>query len=253
MHDGKNRKDSVKNQIFITFCAVACHGMGIFMKILFAEDDRDISRAVVVLLQKNKYTVDPVYNGRDALACILSNEYDAAILDIMMPGLSGLDVVKKVREKGMSIPIMMLTAMGEIDDKVNGLDAGADDYLPKPFAGRELLARVRALLRRTEAFTPNILQYKDLALDCNTFRLTCGENSINLGNKGFQMMEMFMRNPNQVMSTDQIMEHIWGWDSEAEINVVWVNISFLRKQLKKIGSSVEIKAVRGIGYTLGEL
>jgi len=221
------------------------------MKILFAEDDKDVSRAVTVLLQRNHYTVDPVYNGRDALDYLTGGDYDAAILDIMMPGMDGREVVKRARQQGVGIPIMMLTAMGEVDDRITGLDAGADDYLPKPFDGRELLARLRAMLRRTESFTPNVITYKDLSLDCGSYRLSCGKEYVNLGNKGFQMMEMFMRYPGRIISADQFMEHIWGWDSEAEINVIWVNISMLRKQMQKIGSKAEIKVVRGVGYTLG--
>jgi len=221
------------------------------MKILFAEDDKDVSRAVTVLLQRNHYTVDPVYNGRDALDYLTGGDYDAAILDIMMPGMDGREVVKRARQQGVGIPIMMLTAMGEVDDRITGLDAGADDYLPKPFDGRELLARLRAMLRRTESFTPNVITYKDLSLDCGSYRLSCGKEYVNLGNKGFQMMEMFMRYPGRIISPAQFMEHIWGWDSEAEINVIWVNISMLRKQMQKIGSKAEIKVVRGVGYTLG--
>ena len=155
------------------------------MKILFAEDDKDVSRAVTVLLQRNHYTVDPVYNGRDALDYLTGGDYDAAVLDIMMPGMDGREVVKRARQKSVGIPIMMLTAMGEVDDRITGLDAGADDYLPKPFDGRELLARLRAMLRRTESFTPNVITYKDLSLDCGNYRLSCGEEFVNLGNKGF--------------------------------------------------------------------
>ena len=156
------------------------------MKILFAEDDRDVSKAVTTLLQRNFYTVDPVYNGRDALDYLTGGDYDLAILDIMMPGMDGRDVVKKARQKGVKIPVMMLTAMGEVDDRITGLNAGADDYLPKPFAGGELLARVRALLRRTDSFTPDIITYKDLSLNCSSYRLECGGEYVNLGNKGFQ-------------------------------------------------------------------
>ena len=220
------------------------------MKLLLAEDDRDISRAVATLLERSNYTVDVVYNGNDALDYLTGGDYDAAVLDIMMPGKSGLEAVREARQQGVRIPIMMLTAMDEVDDRINGLDAGADDYLPKPFAGGELLARVRALLRRTESYTPDMLAYQDLTLDRNNYRLSCGTQTVNLGNKGFQMMEMLMRNPSSVISVEQFMEHIWGWDTEVEINVVWVNISQLRKTLQRLGSRVEIRVVRGAGYTL---
>ena len=222
------------------------------MKLLLAEDDRDISRAVATLLERSNYTVDVVYNGNDALDYLTGGDYDAAVMDIMMPGMSGPEAVRQARNQGVRIPIMMLTAMDEVDDRINGLDAGADDYLPKPFAGGELLARVRALLRRTESYTPDLLSYKDLSLDRNSYRLSCGNQSVNLGNKGFQMMEMLMRNPGSVISVEQFMEHIWGWDTEVEINVVWVNISQLRKTLQRLGSQVEIRVVRGAGYTLSQ-
>ena len=220
------------------------------MKLLLAEDDRDIARAVATLLERSNYTVDVVYNGNDALDYLTAGDYDAAVMDIMMPGKSGLEAVREARSQGVRIPIMMLTAMDEVDDRINGLDAGADDYLPKPFAGGELLARVRALLRRTESYTPDVLVYRDLTLDRNSYRLSCGNQSGNLGNKGFQMMEMLMRNPGSVISVEQFMEHIWGWDTEVEINVVWVNISQLRKALARLESQVEIRVVRGAGYTL---
>ena len=220
------------------------------MKLLLAEDDRDIARAVATLLERSNYTVDVVYNGNDALDYLTAGDYDAAVMDIMMPGKSGLEAVREARSQGVRIPIMMLTAMDEVDDRINGLDAGADDYLPKPFAGGELLARVRALLRRTESYTPDVLVYRDLTLDRNSYRLSCGNQSVNLGNKGFQMMEMLMRNPGSVISVEQCMEHIWGWDTEVEINVVWVNISQLRKALARLESQVEIRVVGGAGYTL---
>ena len=221
------------------------------MKILFAEDDPDIRKGVSTLLQRSNYTVDAVDNGIDALACLSDGDYDAAILDIMMPGKNGLEVVREARSKGIRIPVMMLTAMDEVDDRINGLDAGADDYLSKPFAGGELLARLRALLRRTETYTPDLLTYEDLTLDRSGFKLSCGGNTVTLGNKAFQMMEMMIRSPKAVISAETFMEHIWGWDTEVEINVVWVNISQLRKTLQKIGSRVTISVVRGAGYTLG--
>ncbi len=220
------------------------------MKLLYAEDDEDARAAVLALLTRNRYSVDTVDNGEDALTYLLGGDYDAAILDIMMPGLSGTEVVKRLRKEGKMTPILMLTAMGELEDRVNGLDAGADDYLTKPFAGAELLARVRALLRRREVFTPDILSFGDLTLDRSSYVLSSGDQSVSLSGKSFQVMEMFLLSPTQIISAEQLMEHIWGWDSEAEINVVWVNISFLRKQLSALNSHVSIKAIRGSGYRL---
>lgn len=220
------------------------------MKILFAEDDRDISKAVTTLLTRNQYTVDAVYNEEDALDYLLEGDYDAAILDIMMPERSGLAVVREIRAQGLHLPVMLLTAMGELDDRVTGFDAGADDYLPKPFAGKELLARLRALLRRPESYTPSTLPFGDLLLDCSAHTLSCGDNHVTLSNKAFQVLEMMMRTPNKIISAEEFMTHIWGWDSEAEINVVFVNISTLRKQLQSLGSAVTIKALRGSGYQL---
>lgn len=220
------------------------------MKILLAEDDRDMARAIQMLLIKSNYSVEHVDNGSDAIELLLHGDCDIAILDIMMPHVDGLTALKKARKAGCKIPVMMLTAMGETDDKITGLDAGADDYLAKPFDAGELLARVRALSRRVETFSPDIITYAGVSLDRNSYSLSYQGNSINLGNKAFQMMEMLMLSPSRIISVNEFMEHIWGWDSEAEINVVWVNISQLRKHLEKIGSSVTIRAVRGAGYTL---
>lgn len=220
------------------------------MKLLFAEDDPDIIKGVTTLLQRSGYTVDAVNNGNDALQYLVNGDYDAAILDIMMPGASGLDVLREIRKRGIGIPVMMLTALGEMDDRVTGFDSGADDYLPKPFAGRELVSRVRALLRRTETFTPDVYTFGDVRLDSGTYQLSCGTKSVRLGNKGFQVMQMLMRHPNKIISADEFMEHIWGWDSDAEINVVFTNISFLRKNLAQIGSKVKIRVVRNAGYHL---
>lgn len=220
------------------------------MKLLFAEDDPDIIKGVTTLLRRSGYTVDAVTNGNDALQYLVNGDYDAAILDIMMPGASGLDVLREIRQRGMGIPVMMLTALGEMDDRVTGFDSGADDYLPKPFAGRELVSRVRALLRRTETFTPDVYTFGDVRLDSGTYQLSCGDKSVRLGNKGFQVMQMLMRNPNKIISADEFMEHVWGWDSDAEVNVVFTNISFLRKNLAQIGSKVKIRVVRNAGYHL---
>ena len=220
------------------------------MKLLFAEDDRDVSKGVVTILERNNYVVDAVDNGRDAYEYISGGDYDAAILDIMMPEMNGDEVVRRIRKEGNHLPVMLLTAMGEVEDRIDGLDAGADDYLTKPFDIGELLARVRALLRRTQNFTPDVLNFKDITLDCTNYRLQCGENGVELSKKAFQLAEMFLRSPGVILSAEKMMEHIWGWDSESEINVVWVNISTIRKALTEIGSEVHIRMVRGAGYVL---
>lgn len=220
------------------------------MKLLFAEDDPDVSRSVTALLTRSHYSVDPVYNGNDALTYLTDGDYDACIMDIMMPGMNGDEVVRKARAAGSPVPVIMLTAMGEVEDRINGLDAGADDYLAKPFDGGELLARIRALLRRHESYSPDIVTYGDLTLNRSTFALSCHEKNVSLSNKAFQMMEMLMLSPGRIISVDEFMQHIWGWDSESEINVVWVNISTLRKQLSAMDSKTAIKVVRGAGYRL---
>lgn len=220
------------------------------MKLLFAEDDPDVSRSVTALLTRSHYSVDPVSNGYDALTYLTGGDYDACIMDIMMPGMNGDEVVRKARAAGSQVPVIMLTAMGEVEDRINGLDAGADDYLAKPFDGGELLARIRALLRRHESYSPDVVTYGDLTLNRSTFALSCHEKSVSLSNKAFQMMEMLMLSPGRIISVDEFMQHIWGWDSESEINVVWVNISTLRKQLSSMDSKTAIKVVRGAGYRM---
>ncbi len=220
------------------------------MKLLFAEDDPDVSRSVTALLTRSHYSVDPVSNGYDALTYLTGGDYDACIMDIMMPGMNGDEVVRKARAAGSQVPVIMLTAMGEVEDRINGLDAGADDYLAKPFDGGELLARIRALLRRHESYSPDVVTYGDLTLNRSTFALSCHEKSVSLSNKAFQMMEMLILSPGRIISVDEFMQHIWGWDSESEINVVWVNISTLRKQLSAMDSKTAIKVVRGAGYRL---
>lgn len=222
------------------------------MRLLLAEDEKELSKALCTVLKHNNYSVDPVYNGQDALDYGLCENYDGIILDIMMPKMNGLDVLKKLRENGISTPVIILTAKSEIEDRITGLDTGADDYLTKPFAMGELLARIRALTRRKSEFSPNLLSYGNIALNRETFELSVGENSVRLGNKEFQMIEMLLSNPGRLISTEQFMERIWGYETEAEINVVWVYISYLRKKLASLGSCVEIKAVRGVGYTLEE-
>lgn len=220
------------------------------MRLLFAEDDRDISKAVQTLLERSGYSVDAVYNGQDALDYIEQADYDGVILDWMMPKKTGIEVLAWMRGKGISTPVLMLTARDGIEDRVEGLDTGADDYLPKPFAASELLARIRAMLRRKVDYQHDVIKYADIELDKSAMTITCGKKSVSLNNKAFQLIEMLVEHPGAVLSIDQIMERIWGWDSDAEVNVVWVNISTLRKKLTEIGAHLKIKAIRGVGYSL---
>ena len=220
------------------------------MRLLLAEDEKELSDALVTVLKHNNYSVDAVYNGQDALDYLNADNYDGAILDIMMPKMDGITVLKNVRASGNHLPIILLTAKAEIDDRVTGLDSGADDYLTKPFSMKELLARIRAMTRRQEKTTDNILSFGDIMLDRSTYQLSCGENVIRLASREYQMLEMLMVSPGQVISVDQFMDKIWGYDSEAELNVVWVYISYLRKKLTGLGSKVTIKATRGLGYSL---
>lgn len=223
-----------------------------YMRLLLAEDEKELADALSMILQHNHYSVDVVYNGQDALDYLEGQEYDGAILDIMMPRVDGLSVLQKVRAAGNRVPVLFLTAKSGIDDKVKGLDSGANDYLAKPFDTRELLARIRAMTRVQTAEADNTLKYGDLILDRNTFELTGPAGSVRLGNKEYQMMEMLMANPGQILSIDRFMERIWGYDSDTEMNVVWVNISYLRKKLVTLGGKVQITAVRNQGYLLEE-
>ncbi len=220
------------------------------MRLLFAEDDRDLSAALRTLLERSGYTVDAVGNGEDAVDYAAAEDYDGIIMDWMMPKMDGVQALKKIREAGISVPCMLLTARDAVEDRVTGLDAGADDYLPKPFDAGELLARIRAMLRRRESYVPDILRWEDLSLDKGSCELKCGSRSVRLTGKLYHLMELFMENPRLLFSVQQLMDKIWGWDSEAEINVVWVNISQLRKKLSELGSEAEIRVHRGTGYSL---
>lgn len=220
------------------------------MRLLIAEDELDLAEALTVFFEKNRFTVEAVNDGISAYDYAVSGDYDAIILDIMMPGKNGIEVLKELRQEGIKTPVMMLTAKGEKDDRITGFDSGADDYLPKPFAPDELLSRVRAMMRRNEDYKPSLLTFKDISLDTNSGVLKTGDKETRLSGREFQVMELFMRSPNVVFSADRIMECVWGWDSEAEVNVVWVHISNLRKKLKSIGSEVSVVASRGIGYML---
>lgn len=222
------------------------------MRLLLAEDEKELSNALVAVLKHSNYSVDAVYDGADALNYGLCENYDGIILDIMMPKMDGIEVLKNLREKGIHTPVLLLTAKSQVADRITGLDSGADDYLTKPFAMGELLARIRAMTRRKTEFSPNDLVIGNITLSRETFDLKGPKGTQKLGNKEFQMLEMMMANKNTLISTERFMERIWGYDSEAEINVVWVFISYLRKKLVSVGADVEIKAARGVGYTLAE-
>lgn len=220
------------------------------MRLLLAEDEKELSKALCTVLKYNNYTVDAVYNGQDALDYLSVDVYDCLILDIMMPKIDGIEVLKKIRKNGNNIPVLMLTAKSEIDDKCLGLDLGADDYLTKPFSTKELLSRIKALIRRKTEIVDDVLTFGDVTLNRSTYELKSAKGAVILGNKEFQMLEFMMLSPKKNISVEQFMDKIWDVDSDAEMNVVWVNISYLRKKLKIIGSAVEIKSNRNVGYYL---
>lgn len=222
------------------------------MRLLIAEDEPDLAEALTVFFEKNQFSVDAVHDGFSAYEYGVTGEYDAIILDVMMPKMNGVEVVQRLRGEGVKTPVMMLTAKGQKDDRILGFNAGADDYLPKPFEPDELICRVRAMLRRSEEYKPTVLSFGDITLNTSNGMLDCGGRSVRLSGREFQLMEMFLRSPKITFSAERIMEKIWGWDSSAEINVVWVHISNLRKKLKAIGSEVSVATSRGLGYVLEE-
>ena len=222
------------------------------MKLLLAEDEKRMAAALKELLRQEKYDVDHVADGAEALAALESGIYDAAVIDVMMPLMNGFDVVRNARSKGIRIPILLLTAKSALDDKVEGLDSGADDYLTKPFQTKELLARVRALCRRNIRSEDGSLKYGDLSLDRETATLSCSTTgqSVRLGEKELRIMEYMIASQGRILTREQLAVKIWGFDSEAEYNNVEVYMSFTRKKLAFVGSKTELKAVRGIGYEL---
>lgn len=221
------------------------------MRILVAEDEQSLARAIVKIFEKNNYSADAVHNGEDALTYLESGNYDVAVLDIMMPKADGITVLKSIRAKGNTIPVLMLTAKAETDDKVLGLDSGANYYLTKPFDTKELLASIRAITRSGNA-TDSKLTVGNITLDRATFELSSPTGCFRLANKEFQMMEFLMSNPHCLISSERFMEKIWGYYSSAEINVVWVYISYLRKKLSALKANIQIKASRNAGYSLEE-
>ena len=220
------------------------------MRILIAEDDPKLLKSLVHIFELNHYAVDGVDNGIDAFDFASSDEYDGLVFDIMMPGMDGVTLLKKLRAKGITTPALFLTARTEIDQKIEGLDAGADDYLPKPFSTGELLARVRAMLRRKDNFTPDMLTFGSLSLNRSTYELVCGGKAQALSGKEFQVMEMLMQNPGAIVTAEQLITHIWGWDASVDTSVVWVHISNIRKKLDALSAPVAIKFVRNAGYML---
>ena len=220
------------------------------MKLLVAEDDPRLLKSLVHILQTNKFLVDGVSTGTDAYEYARSSEYDGFVFDIMMPGMNGLELLKKLRSEGNSTPALFLTARTEVEQRVEGLDAGADDYISKPFATQELLARVRAMLRRRDAFQPDVLKYGGVSLNKSTYQLEYGESSKGLSAKEFQIMEMLMQQPHVIIPTEKVITHVWGWDTDVDTSVVWVHISNVRKKLEALAAPVEIRFVRGAGYVL---
>ena len=220
------------------------------MRILIAEDEVSTAKAIKLLLEKAKYSVDIVHNGIDAWDYIQAGSYEVIVLDIMMPGMSGLKVLSLIRQNRIPTPVLLLTAKAEVEDRVAGLNAGADDYLPKPFATQELIARIKALARRSESYAESLKKVGNLELDGNRYEMRVGNESVSLTNKEYQPMELFMQHPGYVFSTEHLMDKIWGYETESDINVVWTHIGFVRKKLRGLNADVEIKTIRGAGYAL---
>lgn len=220
------------------------------MRILIAEDDPKLRKSLVHIFEHNYYAVDSVDNGMDAFEFASTDVYDGLVLDIMMPGMDGVTLLQKLRSNGITTPALFLTARTEIHQRIEGLDAGADDYLSKPFATQELLARVRAMLRRKDTFTPDLLTVGALTLNRSTYELQCGNNILSLSGKEFQVTEMLMLHPGQILTAEQIITHIWGWDTNVDTSVIWVHISNVRKKLDALGAPVSIRFVRNAGYLL---
>ena len=220
------------------------------MKLLLAEDEPAMSEAVTDILEYHRYQVDAVFDGKEALDYIHAGDYDGIVMDIMMPGMTGMEVLKQIRKEGNRTPVLLLTAKSQIEDRIEGLDAGADDYLPKPFAMGELLARIRAMLRRKEEYRPDVRQFGDLSLDSGSSELRCGDRSVTLPKLEYRMMEVLMLNHGIYLSSEDLLEKVWGYDTEADIGAVWVYISYLRKRIAAVGSGVRIIAKRNLGYTL---
>ena len=220
------------------------------MKVLFAEDERALSHALTTILERNSYEVEAVYDGATALDCLLGNEYDVAVLDIMMPGMNGIEALKFARAQGVRVLVIMLTAKGTVEDKVEGLDAGANDYLVKPFSAKELMARLRALTRPINAFDATPLSVGNASLNRTTCTLSGPQGEAHLPNREYQLMELFMEHPGEIISMARLLDCVWGSDAPDDANAAWVYISYLRKKLGQVGVNVRIKTSRNQGYSL---
>ena len=221
------------------------------MRLLLVEDEKQLSEALQQILIRNKYSVDAVYNGDEGLDYALTGVYDVIILDIMLPKLNGIEILKMIRKRKISTPVILLTAKGSVEDRILGLDSGADDYLPKPFSPDELLARLRALTRRNGDFiNENILEFSDIRLNLSTYDMEVNDNSITLTQKEFEILKYFMQRPKLVVSKDDLITKLWGFDSDIEHNNIEVYISFLRKKLAYVESNVKITTIRRVGYRL---
>lgn len=222
------------------------------MRVLLAEDTQELSAALQYVLERSNYTVDTVETGTDALNYALTGVYDIILLDVMMPEMDGIKVLKQLREKEITVPILIMSAKCDLSDRIYGLDCGADDYWGKPFAVTELLARMRALLRRNENYLSDVLSFGNLKLDSATYEMYTDSGTARLNNKEFRLMSCFMRNLSRVFSAEELMEKIWGWESAAEVNVVWTNITHLRRKMEQISANVQIQSLRGAGYRIIE-
>ncbi len=223
------------------------------MRILLAEDDPKLLKSLIHIFRNNRYITDGVSNGADAFNYAATGEYDGIVMDIMMPEKDGLMVLRELREQNITTPVLLLTARTEISQRIEGLDAGADDYLPKPFAAAELMARVRAMLRRKSNYTPDILSVGSTVLDRGTLEVSCREKTASLSAREFQILEIMMQNPRVIIPAEQLMTHIWGWDSNVDMGVIWVHISNLRKKIGTINAPITIKFIRNAGYMLEEI
>ncbi len=220
------------------------------MNILVVEDEISLADSLAEILKRNKFSVDTVFDGEDGMTYCRSDIYDCIILDVMLPYHDGYEIVRTMRREGVSTPVLMLTAKSDIEDKIHGLDCGADDYLTKPFATEELLARVRALTRRKGEMSLDVLEFGDLQLDLQSYSLVRGEKRMHLSLKEYQIMQMLMNNPKQILSKERLIEKIWGFETNVEYNSIEVYVSFLRKKMRAMNTNVYINTARGIGYSL---